>query len=125
MSKAREFASALRLTAEDCKRIGLVDVVVPEPEPGAHTHPAEAARVLKNLILRELLQVQSRKPDKLVKSRYKRFRYIGTRGPALRRILSKQTTQIQNLIESGVGELKQRLTSTGEKDSETTKDEQS
>ncbi len=119
VGRAKEFASALKLTAEDCKKIGLVDVVVPEPESGAHTHPEESARVLKNLILRELLQIQSRSPDKLVKSRYKRFRYIGTLGSPLRRILSKQTAQIQSLIETGMGGLKQRLASTGEKNSET------
>ncbi|MCL0065648.1 hypothetical protein M1N79_02015 [Dehalococcoidia bacterium] len=101
--RAEELASALRLTAADCKRLGVADIVVPEPEGGAHTDPAEAARMLRNLILRELLQVQTQSPAKLVKSRYKRFRYLGGRTSILRGIFSRRTAQIQSLLQGAVG----------------------
>ncbi|MCL0073672.1 acetyl-CoA carboxylase carboxyltransferase subunit alpha/beta [Dehalococcoidia bacterium] len=95
VKRAEELASALRLTAADCKQLGVADIVVPEPEGGAHTDPAEAARMLRNLILRELLQIQTQSPAKLVKSRYKRFRYLGGRTSILRGIFSRR-------IKSGV-----------------------
>jgi acetyl-CoA carboxylase carboxyl transferase subunit alpha len=35
-------AEALKLTAEDLRRLALIDAVVPEPMGGAHRNPAEA-----------------------------------------------------------------------------------
>ncbi|MFO8010383.1 MAG: carboxyl transferase domain-containing protein, partial [Dehalococcoidia bacterium] len=61
-SKASSFASALRLTAADCRELGVVDVIVPEPRGGAHTDHVEASRLLRNVIIRELLQIQVKSP---------------------------------------------------------------
>ena len=97
--RAEEFASALKLTAADCKELGVIDIVVPEPAGGAHTDPGEAARLLRNIILRELLQIQIVPPAKLVKSRYKRFRYVGSRAPFLGGVFAKQTAQIQKVLQ--------------------------
>jgi acetyl-CoA carboxylase carboxyl transferase subunit beta len=102
--RAEELASALRLTAADCKRLGVADIVVPEPAGGAHIDPADAARMLRNLILRELLQIQTKSTAKLVKSRYKRFRYLGGQASILKGIFSKQTAQIQKLLQRDVTE---------------------
>lgn len=76
-SKAEEVSSALKLTAHDCKLLGVVDVVVPEPEGGAHTDPDAAARELKAAILRELLPLQKTKKSELLEKRYKKFRKVG------------------------------------------------
>lgn len=98
--RAEDLASALKLTANDCKELGVADVVVPEPRGGAHTDPEEAARVLRNIIIRELLQIQTKSSLKLIKARYKRFRYVGTRAPVLGGVFSKQAARIQQLIQS-------------------------
>ncbi len=97
--RADELASILKLTATDCKELGVADIVVPEPRGGAHTDPVEAARVLRNIIIRELLQIQTKSSAKLIKSRYKRFRYVGSRAPLLGGVFTKQTAQIQKLIQ--------------------------
>jgi acetyl-CoA carboxylase carboxyl transferase subunit alpha len=39
---AQEAAEALRLTAQDLQRLGVVDRIVPEPLGGAHRAPKEA-----------------------------------------------------------------------------------
>ena len=39
---AMQAAEALKLTAEDLKKLGLIDTVVAEPLGGAHRSPAEA-----------------------------------------------------------------------------------
>ncbi|MDD5093364.1 MAG: acetyl-CoA carboxylase carboxyltransferase subunit alpha/beta [Dehalococcoidia bacterium] len=108
VKRAEELAVALRLTAADCSELGVIDIVVPEPAGGAHTDPEEAARLLKNVILRELLQIQTQSPKTLIDSRYERFRHgkEGTR--FLKRVFSKQTTQFQNLLQS-VSEMRQHL----------------
>ncbi len=97
--RAAELASILKLTANDCKDLGVADIVVPEPRGGAHTDPVEAARVLRNIIIRELLQIQTKSPAKLIKSRYKRFRYVGSRAPFLGGVFTKQTAQIQKFLQ--------------------------
>lgn len=78
--QAARAAAALRLTAPDLVRLGIMDAVVPEPAEGAHTNPAAAAANVKAAItssLRELLGVPS---DQLLERRYDRFRAFGTPG---------------------------------------------
>ena len=76
-SHAQEVAGVLKLTAYDCQRLGVVDVVVPEPIGGAQDDPHYAALQLRNHVraaLGELLHVT---PLKLVQARYQKFRRMG------------------------------------------------
>ena len=52
-AQAPRAAEALRLTAPHLLRLGVMDGVVPEPDGGAHTNPAEAAANLKAADRRE------------------------------------------------------------------------
>lgn len=112
--KAEEMASALKLTALDCKELGVIDTVVPEPEGGAHADPDEAARLLKNIIVRELLEAQQFNLAKLIKNRYKKFRRMGEYSSYFRTAISKEVSDVQELLQRGVSRIKQRL-STAEK----------
>jgi len=70
-------AAALRVTAPDLLRLGIVDAVVREPEGGAHADPPATARNLGAAIvaaLRELVGVDS---EDLLARRYDRFRAFG------------------------------------------------
>ncbi|HEX77234.1 MAG TPA: acetyl-CoA carboxylase carboxyl transferase subunit beta [Dehalococcoidia bacterium] len=109
--RAAEIAPSLKLTAHDCRELGVVDLVIPEPEGGAHTDPDEAARLLKKYLLAQLLELQSQSPDKLTKARYQKFRRFGQRGPLIRSAISKQWAQLQYLMGRGVDELIERLPS--------------
>ena len=113
--KAEEMASALKLTALDCKDLGVIDIVVPEPDGGAHTDHDEAARLLKNVLLRQLLEIQQISRSKLVKERYKKFRRIGEYSSYFRAAFSKDVSDVQYLLQRGVSKLKQRLP-TGDKE---------
>src|SRR5204863_788805 len=44
---AEDAADALRITATDLSKFGIIDAIVPEPLGGAHTAPEEAAASLK------------------------------------------------------------------------------
>jgi acetyl-CoA carboxylase carboxyl transferase subunit beta len=112
--KAEEMASALRLTALDCRELGVVDTLVHEPEGGAHNDPQEAARLLRNAILRELLDIQQLPLNKLVKERYKKYRSMGEYTSHFRSAISKEVTQLQDLLHRGVSRLRDRFASVEE-----------
>lgn len=70
-------AEALRITANDCKELGVVDEVVREPWGGAHRHPAEMAESLGDAIARHLDELDGLDADALRADRYDRFRAMG------------------------------------------------
>ncbi|MFG1919641.1 acetyl-CoA carboxylase carboxyltransferase subunit alpha [Micromonospora sp. NPDC048898] len=77
-SAAPQAARALRLTAPDLCRLGVVDEVVPEPAGAAHDDPAETARRLRAALLTNLLPLLDVPPAMLVRLRRQRFRRFGT-----------------------------------------------
>ncbi|CAA9275881.1 MAG: Acetyl-coenzyme A carboxyl transferase beta chain [uncultured Chloroflexia bacterium] len=76
-SRAQEITRALKLTAHDCKFLGVIDSIVPEPEGAAHAAPEEAAQLLKRVLVHELTSIQGRPPAKLVAARLRKFRQMG------------------------------------------------
>ena len=48
--RAADAAEAMKVTAEDLKRLGVVDVIVPEPVGGAQRDPTGAAKNLATAI---------------------------------------------------------------------------
>jgi acetyl-CoA carboxylase carboxyl transferase subunit beta len=75
--RAPEISRALKLTAHDCRLLGVIDRVVREPEGAAHTSPDEAAQHLKCALLYELGMLQGRSPSKLIAARQSKFRQMG------------------------------------------------
>jgi acetyl-CoA carboxylase carboxyl transferase subunit alpha len=70
-------AVAMKVTAAEQEEMGIVDIVVPEPGEGAHTDPAETARLIKEVVL-EQFDILGRVPlDELVEARFKKFRVMG------------------------------------------------
>jgi len=75
--EAATAALAMKMTAEDQRVLGIVDVVVAEPTGGAHTDHAETARRLRPILV-DQLDALSRIPlDELVEMRYRRYRALG------------------------------------------------
>jgi acetyl-CoA carboxylase carboxyl transferase subunit alpha len=72
-NKKREAAEALRLTSADALELGVVDEVIPEPEP-AHLDPAGATARLAEAVTRHLSELSQLSLDRLLGSRYWRFR---------------------------------------------------
>jgi acetyl-CoA carboxylase carboxyl transferase beta subunit/acetyl-CoA carboxylase carboxyl transferase alpha subunit len=73
-------AAALRMTARDLLRLGIMDAVVPEPEGGAHTDPLATAENVKTAIVSYLGELLGVPADELLERRYARFRKFGTPG---------------------------------------------
>jgi len=110
-SRAEEIAPALKLTAHDCRELGVVDVLVSEPEGGAHTDPDEAARQLKRFLVRQLVEVQAIPIRKLTKARYQKFRRMGLPGPRLRAALSQEIAHAQDYFYHRIDDLLEHLPS--------------
>lgn len=70
-------AAAMKITAQDLKKIGIADEIVPEPVGGAHADPAKAAELLAPYLERAIKDLQKLKPPLLLEERYKKFRKMG------------------------------------------------
>lgn len=76
-SAAPEAAAAMKITAQDLKRLGIIDEIVSEPPGGAHSDPSGAAALLDPYLERALKELQKVKPALLPEERYKKFRKMG------------------------------------------------
>jgi acetyl-CoA carboxylase carboxyl transferase subunit alpha len=75
--QAERAAAALRLTAEDLDRLGIIDGIVPEPAGGAQEDPVAAAENLRLALHRSLLELAGLSAEQLVDHRYAKFRKMG------------------------------------------------
>jgi acetyl-CoA carboxylase carboxyl transferase subunit alpha len=75
--EAKKAAAAFKPDAVHCLELGVIDVIVPEPEGGAHTDHDAAARLLGGSLretLAELVEIQG---DELRRRRRAKFRSLG------------------------------------------------
>ena len=70
-------ADALKLTAKDLARLGVIDDIIPEPLGGAHRDQREMGNTLKTYLLRYLRELRGMPGDDLLEQRYQKFRRIG------------------------------------------------
>jgi acetyl-CoA carboxylase carboxyl transferase subunit alpha len=70
-------AEALKITAPDLLRLGVIDEIVPEPAGGAQADHEETFRLLGDRLDATLRKLERREPDELVKARYDRYRSMG------------------------------------------------
>jgi acetyl-CoA carboxylase carboxyl transferase subunit alpha len=77
-AKAPEAAEVLKLNAHQLLKLGIIDEVVPEPLGGAHRDPQQMCRNLKEVVIRNLKQLQSLNKEDLLKARYRKYRSIGS-----------------------------------------------
>ena len=75
--KGPQAAEALKITAPDLKRLGLIDQILPEPLGGAHANPLEAAQTLKGVLLDALDELWRLSGQQRQQKRYQKFRSMG------------------------------------------------
>ncbi len=76
-SEVQRAAAALRLTARDLLKLGVVDEIVPEPLGGAHMDPALAIRSVGSALRRALGELRRWRRTELPARRYAKFRAMG------------------------------------------------
>lgn len=74
---AERAAAALKLTAQDLYRLGLIDGIIPEPGEGAHTDWDAAAAMIRNTLRQALDELSHLSPEELVEQRFQKFRRMG------------------------------------------------
>ena len=80
--KAREAAEAMRLTAQDLLKLGVIDRIIPEPLGGAQRARAEAVAAVGAAIAEMLKDLSGKKPAELIRDRRQKFLGMGSKGLA-------------------------------------------
>ncbi|HGE73123.1 TPA: acetyl-CoA carboxylase carboxyltransferase subunit alpha [Candidatus Poribacteria bacterium] len=75
--RAPEAAQAFKLTANELKKLGIIDEVIKEPLGGAHRDPKLAIKNVGQSIKRNLDELTSLDINELLERRYQKYREIG------------------------------------------------
>lgn len=71
--RAPEAAEAMKVSAQELQKLGVIDRIVPEPAGGAHRNPAATAVTLGEVLGEELADLSARSPAELIRMREERF----------------------------------------------------
>lgn len=80
--KMREAAEALRLTAQDLQKLGVIDRIIKEPVGGAQRGRKETVEAVGKSIETMLKELSGKKPDALIRDRRQKFLDMGSKGLA-------------------------------------------
>jgi len=80
--KMREADEAMRLTAQELKKLGVVDRLIAEPLGGAHRHREASIEAVGKALRAMLGEMDGKSPAALIKSRREKFLNIGSKGLA-------------------------------------------
>jgi acetyl-CoA carboxylase carboxyl transferase subunit alpha len=80
--KMREAAEALRLTAQDLQKLGVIDRIVKEPMGGAQRGRKETIDAVGKAVEAMLKELSGKKPEALIKDRRQKFLDMGSKGLA-------------------------------------------
>lgn len=67
----------MKITAEDLKKLGIIDKILKEPDGGAHNDSEKMSECIKDTIIKEIKKLSECSKNELIENRYKKFRNIG------------------------------------------------
>ena len=73
-TKGAQAAEALKPTAQDIIKLGVIDEIIKEPVGGAHRDHEATAANMKDAIARNLAELNKQSGEELVETRYNKFR---------------------------------------------------
>jgi acetyl-CoA carboxylase carboxyl transferase alpha subunit len=88
--QAEALSTALKLTAQDLHRLGVIDEVVPEPTGGAHLDAPRAVALVKRHVVAALRDLRRVPIPRLLARRYAKYRHIGRVGVYWREVVRKE-----------------------------------
>ena len=80
--KMREAAEAMRLTADDLRKLGVTDRIIPEPKGGAHRDAQAAIASVGKAIAEMLKELDGKSPKALIADRRRKYLQMGSTGLA-------------------------------------------
>jgi len=76
-ARAKDAANAMKITAQDLKRLGVIDKIIKEPVGGAHRAQAETVKLVGAAIVKSLDELSKLDAKTLIKRRREKFLNIG------------------------------------------------
>ncbi|MBF0547138.1 MAG: acetyl-CoA carboxylase carboxyltransferase subunit alpha [Candidatus Riflebacteria bacterium] len=76
-AKSKIAASSLKIRAQDLLQLKIIDGIIPEPLGGVHRNPESVAKLIADILRRELPSLLSLPPGELVERRYRKYRKMG------------------------------------------------
>ncbi len=76
-AKAKDAATAMKITAQDLKSLGVIDTIIGEPVGGGHRAPDALIRSVGDAVFEALLPLKHMAPDELRRHRSEKFLEIG------------------------------------------------
>ena len=76
-ARAKDAAAAMKITAQDLKKLGVIDEIIPEPKGGAHRAASDAITATGEAIGKALKGLHGLSPDALRSQRREKFLGIG------------------------------------------------
>lgn len=76
-NRASEAADAMKITAQDLLKFGIIEKVIEEPEGGAQKDIKSVALDIKNNLIETFAELQNLSTDDLLEKRYNKYRKIG------------------------------------------------
>ena len=76
-AKSKEAAKAMKLTAADARRLGVIDGIIGEPIGGAHRDHQTIALAIKGQMLEALAELDGQEPGDLLDARLQKFLAMG------------------------------------------------
>ena len=76
-SRAKDAANAMKITAKDLKKLGVIDKIIKEPIGGAHRDKNMAIKTVGAAIMKSLKELEELSADELIKARRAKFLDIG------------------------------------------------
>ena len=107
-SKSLEAAEAMKLTAKDLLKLGIIDEIIPEPLGGAHRDPDTISIDIKHSIIKNLRNFENSSKEEIYDHRKAKFLQIG-RDKGLSK-LSKFDDNRLSFKESSIIKLKNHIT---------------
>lgn len=80
--KMREAAEALRLTAQDLLKLGVIDAIIPEPRGGAQRDREATLMAVRAALSDTLAKLSDKESDALIAARRRKFLDMGKKGLA-------------------------------------------
>jgi len=76
-ARAKDAAKAMKITAQDLKRLGIIDRIIKEPVGGAHRAPEAAVKTVGAAIVKALDELSAQESSALIQARREKFLRIG------------------------------------------------
>jgi acetyl-CoA carboxylase carboxyl transferase subunit alpha len=76
-ARAIDAATSMKITAQDLKALGVIDVIVPEPVGGAHRDAVKVFKWTRDALVKALGEFDGMRPDEICKQRHEKFLAIG------------------------------------------------